>query len=286
VARTSHEPNFDACEQPDLGICMAMGYRSTPQPVPALVSLLAEDPDLGASLNERDLFAARREARALGHEVPRGPWDPAPLVAGADERWLGLFLVDGLVMIQASIGIRSGCELLGPGDLLRPWDAAEYTAAPLTSSLRTLKPSIVAVLDAEFAQRTAAWPSIASRLIGRIAVRARQLAMLHAVIQLRRVDSRLLILFWLLAQRWGTRGVDGIRVTLPLTHQILAMLVGAQRPTVTLSLARLAAGGLLVREGPDRWLLSAPAIELVADPKAIEPHPGGAFDGALEPSSV
>lgn len=48
---------------------------------------------------------------------------------------------------------------------------------------------------------------------------------------------------------------------------MIAKLVGATRPSVTTSLGRLAARGLLVREGADVWHLSHEAHE------ALEPLP-------------
>jgi DNA-binding transcriptional ArsR family regulator len=105
--------------------------------------------------------------------------------------------------------------------------------------------------------------------VSRVAQRARYLALTQAVTHLPRVYARLLILFWLLAERWGTVGPEGVRVVLPLTHQVLAMLVGANRPTVTLALKRLASAGLLSRERTDRWLLTRRAIDSLANPESV-----------------
>jgi DNA-binding IclR family transcriptional regulator len=60
-----------------------------------------------------------------------------------------------------------------------------------------------------------------------------------------------------------------VRVTLPLTHETLAMLVGSRRPTVTIALQRLARAGLLTREHNHRWLLTTRAIELLAHPESL-----------------
>jgi DNA-binding transcriptional ArsR family regulator len=77
------------------------------------------------------------------------------------------------------------------------------------------------------------------------------------------------MLFWLLAERWGRVGPDGVHVTLPLTHEVLAMLVGSHRPTVTIALQRLARAGLLIRERSDRWLLTNRAIECLGSPESL-----------------
>ena len=65
-----------------------------------------------------------------------------------------------------------------------------------------------------------------------------------------------MLLFWHLADRWGRVRPDGIVVPLPVTHDVIAQVVGAQRPTVTGALQRLALSGKL-RRRPDRtWLLA------------------------------
>jgi hypothetical protein len=68
------------------------------------------------------------------------------------------------------------------------------------------------------------------------------------------VEGRLLVQFWQLAERWGHMDRDGIAVSSPLTHELLAKLVGAARPSVTTALGRLAERGLLLRSGDVRRL--------------------------------
>ena len=69
--------------------------------------------------------------------------------------------------------------------------------------------------------------------------------------------------FWHLAERWGTVGPQSISIPVPLTHDMLAKLVGATRPSVTTGLGRLASRGLLVRERDGVWLLSLDSREAV-----------------------
>jgi DNA-binding transcriptional ArsR family regulator len=154
--------------------------------------------------------------------------------------------------------------------MFRPWDSdGEYDPLPISVDWLVLRPTRLAVLDTAFAVRVARWPSIAGRLVGRVAQRARYLALTQAVTHLPRTHSRLLMLFWLLAERWGKVGPDGVHVTLPLTHELLSVLVGSHRPTVTIALQRLARAGLLTRERSDRWLLTSRAAELLAHPESL-----------------
>jgi CRP-like cAMP-binding protein len=238
--------------------------------VRSTVVLFDEDPDLSAGIADQQLAAARRQAQAAVLEIEGPTWDTADIREAATDGWLGLFVLEGLMLRRVTVGKRPACELFGPGDVIRPWDAdGDYSPLPITVDWVVLEPGRLAVLDGAFALRVARWPSITSRLMSRIAQRARYLALTQAVTHLPRTYSRLLILFWLLAERWGRVRPDGVSITLPLTHEVLAMLVGAHRPTVTTALQRLAHAGLLTREGADRWLLTTLAIESLEQPESV-----------------
>lgn len=246
-------------------------------PTGQVVALLDVDSDLGDGLDQRELADARPKAAASLVDVETG-WRPGSISAEGKEGWLGLFLVEGLLIRQVTVGKRPACELFGPGDLIRPWDTdGEYTPLPISVQWHVLKPTRLAVLDTAFVVRIAPWPSITSRMVSRVAQRARYLALTQAVTHLPRVHARLLILFWLLAERWGRVAPDGVRITLPLTHEVLGMLVGALRPPVTLALQRLSRAGLLTRERHDRWLLTHLAIERLGHPDSLS-----LIDGAGE----
>ncbi len=237
---------------------------------PQTVAVLDVDPDLGIGLAEPDFEAARRRAVATVVELRRPSWDPSQMRAQADDGWLGLFVVDGLMIRRVSLGKRAACELFGPTDLIRPWDTdGEFDPLPIAVDWLVLRPTRLAVLDTAFVQRIARWPSINGRLIGRVAQRARYLSLAQAATHLPRAYARLLILFWLLAERWGKVRPDGVHVSLPLTHEVLGMLVGAHRPTVTIALQRLTRAGLLTRERSDRWLLTNHAIQSLGHPDSL-----------------
>ena len=245
---------------------MASGLDSARQ----TVSLLDADPDLAAGVPADDLEAARRRAVAAVVEVGPPQWDTSAVCAMAEPGWLGLFMIDGLMIRRVTVGKRAACELFGPSDLLRPWDAdGEYEPLPIDIDWIVLKTVRLAVLDDAFVLRTAPWPSINSGIVSRVVQRARYLSLTEAVMHLPRAHPRLLILFLLLAERWGKVGPDGVRVSLPLTHEVLGMLIGAQRPTVTIALQRLARAGLLSRERTDCWLLTNAAMERLRHPEQL-----------------
>lgn len=232
--------------------------------------LLDEDPDLAPGLDKQQFEAARRRAVAPVLELEPPTWNTAPIREEAEEGWLGLYVLDGVLLRRVTVGKRAACELFGPGDLIRPWDTdGEYDPLPISVDWLVLKSARLAILDTAFVLRVARWPTINSRIVSRVAQRARYLALTQAVTHLPRAYARLLILFWLLAERWGKVGPDGVHVTLPLTHEVLAMLVGAHRPTVTIALQRLTRAGYLIRESSDRWLLTKWAIERLEHPESL-----------------
>lgn len=236
-----------------------------------VVSVLDEDPDLAAGVDPSELAAARRRAVAVIVHLPPAAWDTSELERRHPSGWLGLFVLEGLILRRVRVGRRVACELFGPGDVVRPWDADdEYEPLPIAVDWLVLRAVRMAVLDDAFLLRVAPWPQISSQVAARVARRARYLTLTDAVTRLPRAYARLLILFWLLAERWGRVGPDGVHVTLPVTHEVLAMLIGSRRPTVTIALQRLSRAGYLIRERRDRWLLSNEAIECLTQPESLD----------------
>ncbi len=234
------------------------------------VALLDADADLAAGVPAEELELARGRAMAAVMELEPPSWDTRDVVARSDAGWLGLFVLDGLLIRRVDVGKRAACELFGPTDLIRPWDTdGDYDPLPMTVTWLVLKRTRLAVLDTSFVLRIARWPTITSRIVSRVAQRARYLTLTAAVTHLPRAYARLLILFWLLAERWGRVGTEGVYVTLPLTHEVLAMLIGAHRPTVTIALQRLTRAGFLIRQRSDRWLLTNSAIETLKHPERL-----------------
>jgi CRP-like cAMP-binding protein len=113
----------------------------------------------------------------------------------------------------------------------------------------------VALLDEHVERRFAAFPPLIGLLVGRALDRSRNLAVNMAIVHQARVNVRLEMLFWHLAERWGRVGTEGVILPLALTHTVLADLVAARRPTVTSALSELTRQGVL-RPAGDGWLLA------------------------------
>lgn len=233
------------------------------------VRVLQADPDLGRLLNpqRRDEAAAALVVRT--HRLPVGDWDVAHL-AGSDSHNLGLLVLEGVMAREVVVADNVSTELLGPGDLLRPWQGGADTAL-LRSEVRwtVLGPARLALLDRRFAVQVSRYPEINTVLFDRLTERSMRLATNQAISQLTRVDRRLLAVFWHLAERWGRVGSDGVVVPLALSHRILGQLVGARRPTVSSAISELVRRGELVRRDDGSWLLTGqPALDPVPEATA------------------
>ncbi len=228
----------------------------------AWVRVLEQDPDLGRAVPRDRLTAAGQACLAEAIRLGEGSWQPGAESEPA-QQGLGLLVLSGLLTRRVGRDGRFGAELLGPGDLLRPWDRpGAVSIMPFSAEWKIIRPTRLALLDRRFAARVAAYPEIVSALVTRPLLRSRQLAMTMAIVHNPKVETRVEMLLWALAERWATVRADGVALSLPLTHALLADLSAASRPTVTAALSSLAKRGRLRREG-DVWLLQgAPPGEL------------------------
>jgi biotin operon repressor len=73
------------------------------------------------------------------------------------------------------------------------------------------------------------------------------------------VEVRLLMSFWHWASSWASVTAEGVRLDVPLSHERLARLIDASRPTITTAIGRLRKAGYLQQRRNGRWLLVNPA---------------------------
>jgi len=126
-----------------------------------------------------------------------------------------------------------------------------------------LEPTRLAVLDHGLVIRMNPWPQLGVELFARGTRRAHHLAVALAIAHHQRLDDRLLLTLWHVAERWGRVAPEGIIVPLPLSHQRLADLVGAHRPSVTKAMGELTASGALSRRDHGVWVLhGAPPAQI------------------------
>lgn len=232
-----------------------------------MVAVLEADAGIGAHLDPPGLDAARRAALAPVVELTPGGWDwrREPM---DPRRSFGMLLLEGMLSRRQQVGDLSFVELLGDGDLLRPWVSGESVTLASAATWRVLSPARVALLDHDFALRTRQWPEIAAALLERSALRSHELVVTLAIHSAVRVRDRLVLMLWHLADRWGHVTPRGTVLPIALTHESLAQLIGARRSPVTVALGDLRRDGLVSREPRGAWLLRGePPLQLAVAQK-------------------
>jgi CRP-like cAMP-binding protein len=232
------------------------------------IALLDADPDLGQLLSSDQRDEARRQLVVRLHHVEPGPWDAERLREAGPEH-IGLLLLDGLMARELALADNVSGELLGPGDLVRPWQAGgPERLVPFGIRWSVLEPTQLAVLDRRFAVALGRFPQVNAMLIDRLTERSQRLGLMQAISQLNGVDRRVLTLFWHLAERWGRVTPAGVAVTVSVPHRVIAQLVGARRPTVSTALSQLAERGQLRRQPDGSWLLAGAPVGLPTEEAA------------------
>lgn len=229
------------------------------------------DPDLLDGLAPEVAAHLRTRLVARRAWAEPGPWHPR-FAPEETVGHLGLLVIDGLLVRTVTLAGRECSEVVGPGDLVRPWDGDElFASVDSASEWRVLAPTTFALLDPGFAARAARFPTITAQLLGRSTRRCRTLVHQATIAHVRHSDTRVLLALWHLADRWGIVTADGVRVPVPLTHQLLAQITCLQRPTVSAAVGRLGQSGEVERSADGGWMLhgeppqlSAPSRELAA----------------------
>jgi CRP/FNR family transcriptional regulator len=147
----------------------------------------------------------------------------------------------------------------GPGRAVLQPAPEEVLFALVDSKLTVISPE---ALDALLAL-----PVVAKTLLEQLAVTLGQkqeaIGTFGSTRHIERVRSKLLQL----ARNYGRVALDGVRIDFPLSHTLLADMVGSSRETVTRSLEELRRDGFLARQGRNyRLLVSPDCIALATRP--------------------
>jgi CRP/FNR family transcriptional regulator, cyclic AMP receptor protein len=227
------------------------------------ISIIDADPELEDLVASSDRDRARRETLTRVRHLSGGDWN----VAAAEEpssHHRGFLIVDGLISREVEVLGRRCVELLGAGDVIRPWSwDEEGSHVRAEVGWTVLEPARLAVLNHHLVVRMNPWPQLGLELFYRGTRRAHALAVSLAIAHHQRVDDRLLLTLWHLAERWGRVLPEGIAVPLPLSHQRLADLIGAHRPAVTSAIGALTRRESISRRADRTWILhGSPPEEL------------------------
>ncbi len=220
---------------------------------PAAVRVLERDPALLDAVPASRRVAAREGLKAPRVTAQPGEWSVEDL---ADASGLGILVLEGLLTRNVDIAGTRSREILGSGDVLRPWDDDDSALDPVptTTTWTVLAPSEFAVLDDRWTRLATRWPDLGAEIMRRIVRRSRWLAVLLAIANSRGVEDKVLLLLWHLAGNWGKVTSAGTLVPFGLTHEVIAELVGARRPSVTSALAQMERDGIVERVSAG-WLL-------------------------------
>src|SRR5436305_1134401 len=131
------------------------------------ISIVDADPELAELLDPAERERAQREAITRQRRLEKGEWDAANAVEpGVHHR--GFLIVDGLLSREVDVLGRRCIELLGPGDVLRPWrwdpDGSHVHAEV---GWVVLEPTELAVLDHGLVTRMNPWPQLGVELFAR-----------------------------------------------------------------------------------------------------------------------
>ena len=220
------------------------------------IHLLQADPDLAEEMPAEAREVATALIRVRTFKVPKGRWKPPELDHGAT----GLLLLDGLMVRTLALGRVSSSEVVGPTDIIRPWENDLLPSlVPGVTDWRVLEQARVGLLDTKTTQLIGRWPELCAAVGGRLLRRSRSLSYLMAAQHFIRVEDRLLASLWHLASMWGRVTTQGTVVPFRLTHEMLASIIGAQRPTTTTAIHSLERQGRLARDERRHYvLLGAP----------------------------
>lgn len=226
-----------------------------------VVFILKEDPDLGEGLPPEIRRAATQRLHARVVVAERARWLPPDL---DPHTTYGLLVLDGLLGRRLRIGRAQSTELLGCGDILRPWEEpCIWNLIPPESDWRVFRPARLAVLDEAITRLIGQRPELVIAFSGRLLRRARYSEYIMAVSNLRQVEHRLVATLWHLASNWGHVTPEGICMPFHLTHGLLGEIIGAQRPSVTSAMQRLQRGGHVSPREGGGYLLTGDPTEIV-----------------------
>lgn len=238
------------------------------------VSVLAEDPALARQLAPGEPRIASTKAVADVVSLSKGifwPHERFPDEAGA----LGMLLLEGMLLRAVAVTDRPTVEVLGPGDLFRPFERdGNPNATTVSGEVRwwALRPTRVAVLDACFARRMSHYPGVIAELACRLSRRSSAGSLRLALAQEPRLAVRLHCVLWHLADRFGEPQDNGVSLGVPLCHVLLSWLVGARRPAASRAINQLEREGTLVAKRDGTWWLGPQRPEAFGDPlPAVRP---------------
>jgi hypothetical protein len=235
------------------------------------VRLLDVEPELGRALDPRELKDARQRVLLPTVDLDAGAWDVGSLhsVPGVLGEVLGFAVLRGGIAMDVWIARRTCTRFVGAGEFVLLDEPAGDTM-PVSWGWSVIVPARLALFDERLLGIGQRWPQLLRAVLRRAALQTRHALLQQAISQLPRVEDRLLALFWWIADRYGVVRPDGVWVDLPVTHDTIARMIGARRPTVSLALTTLAERGA-VRSVGSGWIIEPTSLDDFARPADDQP---------------
>lgn len=242
-----------------------------------------DDPTQRTSTASRGTSRSVTPSAATNPRVSRRR--PTTVAYGRGEQIFNPVTGDGLVYI-----VRSGCVrvyktltdgrsinvgLLGPNTVFAQEDSADGMASGATAE--AIVPSTLSIVEAQdLANLISDSPELASAVVAGMTRRLTELQTLVEHLLVRDTSVRLAVTLVNLATKFGRPAVDGLQeITLPLTHQGLAHMIGSNRVTVTRKLLELQRDGSVRSLGRNILAVDVDRLQAYASPSGpTDPSPG------------
>lgn len=131
--------------------------------------LLDADPDLAEGLSPDVRRPATRLLRVGVIDVRAGAWAPPAL--GRDA--FGLLVLGGVLVRRITLGPTARAEIIGPGDVIRPWDEDQLQSlVPAPCGWEAIADTELAVIDARASALLGRWPAVMVALGARMVRRS------------------------------------------------------------------------------------------------------------------
>ena len=236
--------------------------------------LLELAPWVAAGLDPEVIAELERELVVPHLRLEPGSWE----WSGKEPR-VGLLVVAGRIMrgLHLDEAPAHGLEVLGEGDVLRPWSfSGALDSVPSRVDWEVMSPAELAILDEPFVEAARRWPQLMINLIEQVLQQTRSLSYYLTARQVSRLEGRILLTLWHLADRWGKVTPEGVCLELPkLTHEAIARMVAARRPSVTTGIRKLHELGLVDQRSSGVWILHGDPVESLHMVKRRIPEPDG-----------
>jgi CRP/FNR family transcriptional regulator, cyclic AMP receptor protein len=209
----------------------------------ASVRVFERDPALGHALATADFERAADRCCARVLRADPGVLRGWPLAREPEPGFQGFLVLQGFLSRRVVMGDRHAAELLGPGDVVRPWKHGGEPFWAASARWRAHEEIECAILDRRFHERAAAWPELSATLLERTILRSNRLVTQLLVAQTSGMSERIRMLLWHLADRWGRSSCDGVVLPLRLSKAVIAELAGTTRESASRALTKLALDG-------------------------------------------